>query len=81
MEATYLATWKCIACGRTQSGFITTDDNAERRCAGVPKDRRTDANQNGRRICGALMRCVYSDRPRAHYQSDEGVRSGRDGAE
>ena len=83
METNYLARWKCPDCGRTQCGWITADDNAPRRCEGIPKDRRTDANRNGRRICGALMQCVYSERPRAHMpsQPEPEERSGRDGAQ
>ncbi len=53
-ERTYLAGWKCPECGRTQSGWITEHDNAPRACLGIAPGG----------VCGAIMQCVYSDRPR-----------------
>jgi hypothetical protein len=61
-ERTYLARWECPDCGRTMCGWITEYDNAPRRCTGIPKTGRTDGN----RICGALMQCVFSERPRGY---------------
>lgn len=52
---TTLARWKCPECGTTQAGFIYPDDHRTRRCQGIPRDRRTDTNARGQRICGAAM--------------------------
>lgn len=56
-----LVRWHCPDCGIYRSGFISPNDQFSRRCEGVPKDKRTDTNREGRRICGALMIEVYRE--------------------
>ena len=56
---TQLVRWKCPECGVFSSGFISPADHDLRRCQGIPKDKRTDCNRNGTRICGAILDVVH----------------------
>ena len=50
-----LVRWRCPDCHITQCGFIAPEDNAPRRCRGIPRSGQYDINYQGARICGALM--------------------------
>lgn len=60
-EAKELVRWKCTDCGIYRSGFISPEDQAERRCQGIPKDGRTDTDFRGVRICGAVMSEIFRE--------------------
>jgi hypothetical protein len=56
-----LVGWMCPDCGVLMSGFVARGSDLSRRCQGIPKDKRTDTNAQGRRICGAEMRVFYDE--------------------
>ena len=56
-----LVRWRCEECGTTRCGFLSYGDALERRCNGIPKDKRTDVNAEGKRVCGARMVVVHDD--------------------
>lgn len=58
-----LVRWQCTENpAHTLSGFPPSSDSLERRCQGIPKDRRTDWRPGeGRPICGAKMKVVHDD--------------------
>jgi DNA-directed RNA polymerase subunit RPC12/RpoP len=58
---TVLVHYRCPDCGVYRSGWIPPDDHAPRRCNGIPRDRRTDNNPDGVRVCGALMDEVHRE--------------------
>lgn len=52
---TELVGWRCVDCGTTRSGFLAPEDQAQRRCHGVP--RRADFGRGT--ICGGAMDEIY----------------------
>lgn len=60
---TYLTRWQCAECQTTRCGWITEFDNEPRICHGIPR-----IGPSGD-LCNALMRCVYTERPRTYAPS------------
>jgi hypothetical protein len=58
-QKTTLRRWRCPRCRVTISGFTHPEDDRPRSCMGIPKDRHTDENSNGKRVCGAEMELIF----------------------
>lgn len=61
LDKTTLVRWQCPDCRVFTSAFVVPADHRDRRCQGIPRDKRTDENPNGLRICGAILEELFRE--------------------